>query len=133
MTEQGDDTGKDSLDALLERARTPVPAGLAERLIAAAASGETARRFYWIDVAFAARTALRWSAAGLLVAAALAGASVSPARRDGPPPFAPPSTQREPRETAADQIARLAMSPRAVERQVEGPIFAGSEDERGEE
>ncbi len=131
--------GSDPLDRLLESARADVPPQLAERLIAGARSSDVARRFYWADVGYAARTALLLSAASLLVAAGLAGAALVEFPREAGPPVAfqqPPSGReasgREAKEAAVDPIVQLAVSPRAVERQVNGMVFGTSEEDRGE-
>ena len=124
--------GPDRLERLIFEARYEAPAGLAARLAAAAQSPESRRRVFWSDVERTARAVLGATAAAAVVAVGLAVAVVagvpdnarSRSHVDGV------AEDSRPDDLTLDQVARLALSQGALERQVGGEIALLGSGER---
>jgi hypothetical protein len=93
------------LDPIFERAREPIPPGLADRVLQGLGDEALARRFRAADRADAAAAAIRLSLVPFLVAALLLLAILLRGERSSTAPAAPP--------TIDEEIVALAASSRA--------------------
>jgi hypothetical protein len=113
----------DRLDFLLGDARHAPPPGLAARLTRGALDAGAARRVFWLDLERAARGALGAAAAAAVIAAALAAGAISRGHSLAP---ARPAGERR----SLDEVAGIAVSPKAFERDLAGDVFAAAERRR---